>query len=97
MRSVKEYKIADQLLRSGTSIGAMVFESRHSESKKDFVHKLLIALKESDETEFWLRLLKSTKKISENNYHILFKDLDEIIRILSSIVKTTKSQLNNPN
>ena len=64
----KEFVISKQLLRSGTSVGANVRESEHAESKADFIHKLSIALKEANETEYWLDLLKETDYLNESEY-----------------------------
>ena len=89
----EEYKIKDllkQLLRSGTSIGANVAESQEAASKKDFLNKLTIALKEARETEYWLKLLKEASVITEKEFISLFNDCDEIIRLLVSIVKKLK-------
>ncbi len=89
----KEFDIARQLLRSGTSIGANIEESIAAQSKKDFLHKVSISLKEARETHYWLRLLKETNLLpSEYNY--LLNDSFELINIMSSIVKTVKRQLN---
>jgi len=88
-----EYQIKDllkQLLRSGTSIGANVAESQEAVSKKDFINKLSIALKEARETEYWLKLLKESSLISENEFESLIADCIELIRILISIIKKLK-------
>jgi four helix bundle protein len=77
-------------LRSGTSIGAMVRESEHAESKADFIHKLSIALKEANETEYWLDLLSETNYLSEFEYVSIQTDIKEILRLLISIIKTSK-------
>ncbi|MBR5029700.1 MAG: four helix bundle protein [Muribaculaceae bacterium] len=82
--------IGKQVLRSGTSIGANVAESVFSESKVDFKHKLFIALKEANETLYWLELLHSGNYISDKQYHSLEKDCSELISILLSIIKTIK-------
>lgn len=84
-----EYILSKQLLRSGTSIGANVEEALAGQSRKDFISKMSIALKESRETRYWLRLLQDSKVV-DLDYSIHIRDVDEIIRILSSIVKTTK-------
>jgi four helix bundle protein len=82
--------LSKQLLRSGTAIGALVRESEHAESKADFIHKLSIALKEANESDYWIDLLHRSSYISESEYQSLFSDLDEIIRLLVSIIKTSK-------
>ena len=89
---LRRYDLARQLFRSGTSIGANVFESQHPESKEDFIHKLKIAAKESAETSFWLLICQN-----RNGYppceHLIAK-LDEINRLLSSIIASSRK--NNP-
>lgn len=78
------------MLRSGTSIGALVRESEHAESKADFIHKLSIALKEANETEYWLDLLKETAYLSESEYLSIQEGIKELLKLLISIIKTTK-------
>lgn len=87
----KEYVLSKQLLRSGTAIGALVRESEHAESKADFIHKLSIALKEANESDYWIELLYRSGYLAESEYQSLFSDLDEIIRLLVSIIKTSKT------
>lgn len=82
--------ISKQLLRSGTSVGANVRESEHAESKADFIHKLSIALKEANETEYWLDLLKETDYLNELEYLSIQENIKEILKLLVSIIKTTK-------
>lgn len=89
----RECVMAKQLFRSGTSIGAHLKESEHAQSKSDFLHKVNIALKEANETEYWLELLKASSYISENKHIVLLQDISELIKILSVIVKTTKKNL----
>jgi four helix bundle protein len=89
----KEYHVKDilkQLLRSGTSIGANVAESQEATSKRDFINKLSIALKEARETEFWLKLLRESEIINEKEFISLINDCNELIRILISIIKKLK-------
>lgn len=88
----KEFVISKQLLRSGTSIGANIHEAVASESKKDFIHKLGIAVKEARETSYWLNLLKDSIYIKEEQFYSLIRNCDEIIRILNSIIITTKER-----
>ena len=88
----KEYIISKQIFRSGTSIGANVSESRNAQSKDDFISKLNIALKEADETAYWLRILKRTEFISQDQFSSLNEDVQELISILVSIIKTTKDK-----
>jgi four helix bundle protein len=83
-----EYVLSSQLLRSGTSIGANVEEASAGQSRKDFVAKMSIASKEARETRYWLRLLQQSK-LADIDVATLLVDIDEIIRILTSIVKTT--------
>ncbi len=90
----KEYIISKQLLRSGTSIGANVNESISAESKKDFISKLSISLKEARETNYWLMLLKESS-LTNINVGSYIELNEELIRLLVSIIKTSKSNLNS--
>ena len=90
----KEYVLSKQLLRSGTSVGAMVREAEHSESKIDFIHKMSVAQKEINETIYWLELLKETQYLNNKQYERLNKDAVEIIKMITSIIKTTKNRIN---
>lgn len=85
-----EHIIANQILRSGTSIGANTAESRNAQSKIDFIHKLSIALKEADETEYWLKMLNSGHYITDRQLQSMMNDNEEIIRILTKIIKHQK-------
>ncbi len=89
----KEFVLSKQLLRSGTSVGAMVRESEHAESKSDFRHKLSIAQKEINETLYWLELLKATQYLEEDFYTSINSDAIEIIKLVTSILKSTKASL----
>ncbi len=89
--SKKEFVLSKQLLRSGTSVGALVREAEHSESKADFIHKLAIAQKEINETLYWLELLKATEFLTAEEFESINKDAVEIIKLLTSIIKTTKA------
>jgi len=89
----KEYIMSKQLMRSGTSVGAMVREAEHSESKKDFIHKMAIAQKEINESIYWLELLEATDFLSKNQFDDLNKDAIEIIKIITTIIKNTKQNL----
>lgn len=91
----KEYVLSKQLLRSGTSVGAMVREAEHSESKADFKHKMSIAQKEMNESMYWLDLLKNTGYLNIEQYDSMNLDATEIIKLITSIIKTTKSNLNS--
>jgi four helix bundle protein len=88
----KEFVLSKQLLRSGTSIGANINEAVSGQSKRDFVHKLSIALKEARETLYWLKLLADSGYIELKNFGTLSESCEEIIRILSSIILTTKEK-----
>jgi|GEM_PF-32703 len=91
----KEFILSKQVLRSGTAIGALIKESEHAQSTADFLNKMNIALKEANETEYWLMLLKDCQYLSEKEFGSIHKNCDELIRMLVSIVKTTKSKLTN--
>lgn len=86
----KEFVLSKQILRSGTSIGVNVREAHNGESKADFIHKLAIAQKECDETLYWLELLNETDFIQENEFNSIENDAKEILKILKSIILTTK-------
>ena len=88
-----EYTLAKQILRSGTSIGANLTEAQYSISKKEFLVKVTISLKECAETEYWLELLREIKILSITEYNELIVDCKELLRLLISIVKTTKKQI----
>ncbi len=86
----KEFVLSKQLLRSGTSIGANINESQEAQSKADFVSKLSISLKEARESKYWIELLKETKYLNNKESEDILNDLIEIIKLLVSIIKTTK-------
>ena len=86
----KEYVISEQILRSGTSIGANIKEGKYGQSKKDFISKLNIALKEAGETEYWIELLIETDYLTEKEGQSLLNDLSEILKMLISTLKTSK-------
>jgi len=88
----KEFVLSKQILRSGTSIGANVHEAVSSESKKDFIHKLGIALKETRETSYWLRLLKDSNYIHQQKFDSLHLTCLSLTKILNSITLTTKER-----
>ena len=88
-----EFILSKQILRSGTSVGALVREAEYAQSKADFIHKLSIALKEANETDYWLSLLFETKYIEELLFKSLKSDCSEIIYILISSVKTVKNKI----
>ncbi|MBF4493823.1 four helix bundle protein [Flavobacterium sp. JLP] len=89
----KEFILSKQLLRSGTSIGALVRESEQAESKKDFIHKLAVAQKEANETDYWLELLFQSGYLNETQFKSIKSDILEINKILASIIITTKQKL----
>lgn len=84
----KEYVLSKQILRCGTSIGANVAEAQRGQSKADFAAKMNIALKEANETQYWLKLLYRTDYINQVQYESLNADLSELLKILTSICKT---------
>lgn len=88
----KEFVLSKQVLRSGTSIGANVRESEHAQSKADFIHKLSISLKEANETEYWLDLLYETKYITQTEFEDIKPKITELLKLLTSIIKTSKSK-----
>jgi len=93
LTSNKEYIISKQLLRSATSIGANVTESTAAQSKKDFISKLSISSKEARETKYWLLLLEKSKLVEDIDYSSYINDIDEIIKILTSIIKTSQEKI----
>src|SRR5258705_11877009 len=88
----KEFVLSKQILRSGTSIGANINEALAGQSKRDFVHKLAIALKEARETSYWLNLLKDSNFITPTDFGLLNSACNEILKILNSIIITTKEK-----
>ncbi len=88
----KEYVLSKQILRSGTSIGANIHEAVASVSKRDFIHKLGISLKEARETLYWLNLLKDSEYITREKFLELSNYCNELIKILNSIILTTKER-----
>ena len=92
----KDYIISKQIFRSGTSIGANVRESYNAQSKADFINKLHIALKEADETAYWLELLVESEIIDNNQqFDSLYNDLKEILALLTASIKTSKKNIEN--
>ena len=88
--SKKEYVLSKQVLRSGTAIGALVREALQAESRDDFIHKLSVSLKEANETQYWLELLRSTEYIKESDFKSLNSNLTELLKLLTSIIKSAK-------
>jgi four helix bundle protein len=89
----KEFILSKQMLRSGTSVGANVRESRNAESDLDFIHKLAIAQKECDETCYWLELLFMTNYLTEKEYLSINTDATELLKIIKSIIITVKKRI----
>ncbi|AOY84222.1 four helix bundle protein [Moorena producens JHB] len=86
------YDLSKQLIRSGTSIGANVEEAQNAESKRDFIHKMSISLKEARETNYWLKILIATEKNLEPRLLSLLNESNELISIIHAIIKNTKAQ-----
>ena len=92
----REYVLSRQVLRSGTSIGANIEEAFQGQSTADFIHKLSIANKEAFETNYWLRLLRDSLLISPDQSETLVADCEELQRMLTAAIKTSKAKLNQP-
>ena len=88
----KEFVMSKQLLRCGTSIGANTRESKNAQSRMDFLNKLNVALKEADETEYWLELLYATDYLDKKMYDSINTDCVELIKLLTAIIKTLKEK-----
>jgi four helix bundle protein len=88
----QEYVLSKQVLRSGTAIGALVREAEHAQSKADFISKMSIALKEANETEYWIDLLHQSDYIDDSNYQSIHPDIEELLKLLISIVKTSRAK-----
>jgi four helix bundle protein len=89
----KEYILSKQVLRSGTAVGALIREAEYGQSKLDFVNKLSISLKEANETEYWINLLKDTGYLNDNLFDSLVVDCKELLRLLIASIKTAKSAI----
>jgi four helix bundle protein len=89
----KEYVLSQQILKSGTSVGANVREAIQAESKADFIHKMCIALKENSETEYWLELLRDTNYLDEPTFDSLHRECEEVSKLLTAIIKSSKEKL----
>lgn len=92
-REQKEYVLSKQILRSGTAIGALIREAEFAQSNLDYIHKFSIALKEANESEYWLSLLKDTDYIEYNLHESLSKDCKELISMLVAAIKTLKGKV----
>jgi four helix bundle protein len=88
----REFVLSKQLLRSGTAIGALVREAEQAESKPDFIHKMAIALKEANETEYWLDLLHQSGYLDAAGHASITADLTELLKLLTAIIKSTKTK-----
>lgn len=86
----KEYILSKQVLRSRTAVGALIREAQYAQSKADFLHKLTIALKEANETEYWLLLLKESNYLDEKIFESIYPKIDELLKLLISSTKTIK-------
>ena len=91
VKEKKEFVLSKQVLRSGTAIGALYREAEHAESKSDFAHKLCIAQKETNETLYWLELLKETEYLDAKQFQSLHNDTTEVIKLLTAIIKSSKA------
>ena len=89
----REFILSKQLLRSGTAIGALVREAEQAESKADFVHKMAIALKEANETEYWLELLRETHYLGSDAFSSIHHDVVELLKLLTSIINSSKRRI----
>ena len=89
----KEYILSKQLMRSGTSIGANIAEAFYGQSEADFISKLSIAQKETGETMYWLELLHESDFLKHNEYDIIYNDAEELIKLLTSSIKTVKEKI----
>src|SRR4030095_4161785 len=87
----REYVLSKQILRSGTAIGALVREAEHAARKADFIHKMSIALKEANETSYWLELLRRGEYINGQSFQSIGADSEELIKLLIAIIKTSKA------
>ncbi len=91
----REYVLSKQLLRSGTAIGALIAEGEFAQSRADFVNKLSVALKEANETVYWIALLSESGYINQKMFESIKPDNEELIRLLVSSIKTVKSGMNS--
>lgn len=91
LQGKKEFVLSKQLLRSGTTIGALVREAEQAESKADFIHKMAIALKEANETQYWLELLYQSGYLEEMQFSSINAETIKMLKLLTSIIKTSKN------
>jgi len=90
IKEKKEFVLSKQILRAGTAIGALIREAEFGQSKADFINKMSIALKEANETIYWLEILKDTDYINEKLFQSLYADCEELIKMLVATIKTSK-------
>ncbi len=88
----REYVLSKQLLKSGTAIGALVREAEHAESRADFIHKMTIALKEANETLYWIELLYHAQLLDQKGFDSINPDIVELLKLLTAIVKASKKK-----
>ena len=93
--SPKEYGMINQVFRSGTAIGALVSEAAYAQSPADFINKLSVALKECNETLYWLNILKDTEYLNEEEFESISNDCQELLALLIASIKTTKQNKEN--
>ena len=91
----KEFVLSKQILRSGTAIGALIKEAEHAQSRPDFINKMNVALKEANETEYWLRLIYDSDYIAKASFESIRQDCAELVCLLVKIVKTSKLKVKN--
>jgi four helix bundle protein len=87
-----EHVVSQQILKAGTSVGALIREAEFAESRNDFMHKLYIGLKEANESIYWLQLLHATDYINKKMFDSMIKDAEELLKMLISSIKTIKSK-----
>jgi len=87
-----EYIVSQQLIRSGTAVGALIREAEYAESRKDFIHKLCISLKEANESDYWLDILQATGFITVKMYDSLKQDCAELLKLLTASIKTSRQR-----
>ena len=93
VKEKNEFVLSKQLLKCGTSVGALVREAEFAQSIPDFINKMSVALKEANETEYWLMLLKESEYIEEDVYSSIINDCQELLRLLISTINTSKKKL----
>ena len=97
VKEKNEFVLSKQLLKAGTGIGALVREAEYAQSPPDFISKMSIALKEANETEYWLMLLKASEYIEDDVYSSIVNDCQELLRLLISTINTSKKKMNKKN